>query len=99
MAKYHGKHYYLGAWNYAFLDILYLIPVIGLIFLLIHSFSDKNENRRHYARSYFARFLLGVLICAVAAGIFYLAAGSEAFRAKWAEITGELEHYANTVRY
>ena len=61
----------LSAWSYFGLSVLYAIPILGLIFLLIHSFSDKNENRRHYARSYFARFLLGVLIAIIDAVIKY----------------------------
>lgn len=92
MAKYHGKHYYLGAWSYVFLDILYLIPIIGLIFLIVHSFSDKNENRKHYARSYFARFLLILIICLVGIGIFYLVVGSEAFVAQFNEFIYQLQH-------
>ena len=86
MAKYHGKHYYLGAWNYVFLDILYCIPIIGLIFLFVHSFSNKNENRRHYARSYFTRFLMLVIIALIVTGIFYLSVGSEAFSDKINEL-------------
>ena len=89
MAKYHGKHYYLGAWNYVFLDILYCIPIIGFIFLLVHSFSDKNENRRHYARSYFTRFLMAIIILLIVSGIFYLSAGSEAFTAKLNELSAQ----------
>jgi len=90
MAKFHGKNYYLGAWSYVFLDILYMIPIIGFIFLLVHSFSDKDENRRHYARSYFARFLLALIIVLIAGGAFYLIAGSEAFVQKMNEITAQL---------
>lgn len=89
MAKFHGKHYYLGAWSYVLLDILYIIPVIGFIFLLVHSFSDQDENRRHYARSYFARLLLAIIICLIAVGVFYLAAGQEAFVAKINEIVSQ----------
>ena len=92
MAKYHGKHYYLGAWSYVFLDILYFIPIIGLIFLLVHSFSDKDENRRHYARSYFARLLLILIIGLVGTGIFYLVVGSDAFVARFNELFYQLQH-------
>ena len=79
MPKFHGKYAYLSSWQYVLLSILYLIPGIGLIFLLVHSFSTANENRRNYARSYFARLLLILIITAVAAGIFYLAVGQETF--------------------
>ena len=79
MAKFHGKRYYLGAWNYVLLDILYMIPVIGLIVLLIHAVGDKNDNRRYYARSYFARLLVFVGILVIAAGLYYVIAGQQAF--------------------
>ena len=79
MGKFRGKHYYLGAWNYVLLDILYFIPVIGWLCLLAHAFSDKNENRKHYARSYFVRFLMILIISAAAAGVCYLVLGQDKF--------------------
>ena len=96
MAKYHGKHYYLGAWNYVFLNILYAIPIVGLIFLLIHSFSEKNENRRHYARSYFAGFLLIFIIVTIVAVAFYLANGQEAFIGKTKEFFQQIQSFGKT---
>lgn len=52
----------LGAWAYFGLSILFSIPIIGLIFLIVFSFSDANINRRNYARSYFIIFVvMGVL--------------------------------------
>ena len=86
MAKFHGKHYYLGAWSYAFLDQLYLIPIVGLIFLIIHAFNTTNENLRHYARSYFARFVLWLGIAAVLGVIVYLAGGQQAFTEQMNEL-------------
>ncbi len=79
MAKYKGETEYLGAWSYAFLGILYSIPIIGIIFLLLHSFSNNNENRRHYARSFFAKFLLAILIGGSAFLIMYFIIGPEEF--------------------
>ncbi len=75
MAKYRGSSNYIGAWHYVLLDILYAIPVIGLIMLLVHSFSQNNENRRHYARSYFARFLTAVIIIIAVVLIMYFTLG------------------------
>ena len=43
----------LGAWAYVGLSILFSIPIVGLICLIVFSFSDANINRRNYARSYF----------------------------------------------
>ena len=48
--------------GYIMLNILYMIPVIGLIFILAHSASYKNLNRRNYARSYLIAIFLIILI-------------------------------------
>ena len=95
MPKYHGKYHYLGAWGYVLLDILYCIPVVGLICLLIHAFSDKNENRRHYARSYFVRILLILIVCAITAGVAFLTLGSEGVSAKLTEIQERWDSFSN----
>jgi uncharacterized membrane protein len=96
MPKFRGKHYYLGAWNYVLLDILYMIPGVGLIFLLVHSFSEKNENRRHYARSYFVRLLMAIVILGVAVGLYYLIAGSDAFSDLLKKITDQYKNLFGT---
>jgi hypothetical protein len=57
----------LGAWAYFLLTVLFSIPIIGLIFLIIFSFSDANINRRNYARSYFC--MMVVMIVLVVAGV------------------------------
>ncbi len=79
MAKYRGKSDYLGAWRYAFLSALYAIPVIGLIAVLAHSFSNHNENRRHFARSYFTRLLLTIIIIVIYFTVMYFVVGPNAF--------------------
>ena len=56
----------LGAWAYFALSILFALPVIGLIFLIIFSFSDANINRRNYARSYFCMLVVCLVLLAVA---------------------------------
>lgn len=79
MKVYRGKSEYLGAWSYVFLEILYCIPLLGLICAIIHSFSDKNTNRKHFARSFFARLLLVIIVAAVIVLILYLSLGHDAF--------------------
>ncbi len=76
MPTYRPKHYYMGAWKYVFLDLLYMIPLIGTIFLIAHCFSNANENRKHYARSYFARLIAVLVIIGLVLGICYLTMGS-----------------------
>ena len=55
----------LSAWAYFGYEILFAIPLIGFICLLIFSFSDKNINRRNFARSYFCALLIAVIIIVV----------------------------------
>ncbi|MEG1384510.1 MAG: hypothetical protein RSD08_04335 [Oscillospiraceae bacterium] len=57
-------------WGYVGYFLLFSIPIVGLIFLIVFAFSDKNRNRRNFARGYFVY----MLICAVVfSGIAYLA--------------------------
>jgi drug/metabolite transporter (DMT)-like permease len=55
----------ISAWGYVGYSLLYSIPVIGLIFLLVHTFSNKKINRRNYARSYWCWLIIALLIMAV----------------------------------
>lgn len=48
----------LSSWAYWGLSILYAIPVIGFVFLIIFSFSNKNINRRNFTRSYWCRIVV-----------------------------------------
>ncbi|MBR4473679.1 MAG: hypothetical protein IKS55_08575 [Oscillospiraceae bacterium] len=71
MSDYYGSEEYrpLGAWSYFGLTILYTLPIIGLIFLLIHTFSGKNINRRSFARSRWCRLLVIILSFLIIYGI------------------------------
>lgn len=55
----------LSAWAYVGYSILYAIPVIGFIFLIIFSISDKNINRRNFSRSYFLIALIAIVAIVV----------------------------------
>lgn len=57
----------LSPWAYFGLQILYSIPIVGFIFLMIHTFSSGNLNRRSFARSYWCGLLIVGGIAAVAA--------------------------------
>ena len=77
MASYQGEGKYIGAWHYVGLEILYAIPVIGWIFLLVHCFLPENPNRMHFARHYFVRLLLAIVILAIVALVLYLTVGRQ----------------------
>lgn len=65
-----GKYGYEGpeefrlvtAWGYVGYTLLYLVPFVGLVFLLVFTFSSKNIPRRCFARSYWCWFLSCVMI-------------------------------------
>ena len=56
----------LSAWAYFGYKILFSIPIIGLICLIIFSFSDDNINRKNYARSYFCIYALLAFVLLIA---------------------------------
>ncbi len=77
----------LGAWAYFGLSILFSIPIIGLIFLIVFSFSDANIHRRNYARSYFCMLIVILVIIGVLFATGLLAQTIDAIR------TGAWPHY------
>lgn len=57
-----NKYRPLGAWSYFGYQILFMIPLAGLICLIVFSFSDSNINRRSFARSYFCAYAILIVI-------------------------------------
>mgnify|MGYP003300956317 CR=1 FL=1 len=63
------KYRPLGAWGYFWYNILFSIPVIGLIALIVCSASSKNIVRRGYARSYWCALVVGLIFLVAVAGV------------------------------
>ena len=78
MSEFSGKYKPVSAWGYFGLTLLYALPLIGFIFLLIHSFSDANINRRNFARSHWCILLLLVFLFLIGIGLAYAQGGAEA---------------------
>ena len=55
----------LSPWKYFLLNILYAIPLIGLIFMICHAIGSQNINKRNYARSFFCILIVVLVIFAV----------------------------------
>ena len=55
----------LSPWAYLGYNILFGIPVIGLICLFVFAFSNANINRRNYARSFFCVYAILIIVCVV----------------------------------
>lgn len=86
MANYYtgdSKYRPLGAWSYFGYTILFNIPIVGLILLIIFSFSDSNINRRNYARSYWCVYLVAIILFAVIALVLLLTAGTQGVANFW----------------
>lgn len=66
----------ISAWGYVGWDILFAIPVVGLIILIVFACGGtSNINRKKYARSKFCAFLLGLIIALVIFLVFYFVFG------------------------
>ena len=72
------KYRPMGLLGYVWRTLLYIIPVLGLIFLIRGACNSKNISRRSYARSFLLSWILiGAVSCAyvialVALGFFEL---------------------------
>ena len=69
------KYRPISAWGYFGYNLLFMLPIAGLILLIVFSFDNSNINRRNYARSYFCGLLIVIIILivlvALGAGTFY----------------------------
>ena len=62
----------ISMWGYFGYEILFTIPIIGLILLIIFSVGGtSNVNLRNFARSFFCVYILLIIVAviAVSAGI------------------------------
>ncbi len=55
----------ISAWGYFWYRVLFSIPLAGLIFAIVFSFSNKNINRRNLARSQFCGLLIAAIFCVI----------------------------------
>ena len=63
----------ISAWGYIGYQILFSLPIIGIILILVFSFGGiKNENVRNFARFYVLSFVIAIILIIVlfALGIF-----------------------------
>ncbi len=55
----------ISAWGYVGYNLLFSIPLVGFILLIVFAFDSSNLNRRSYARSFFATWLIIAIIVAI----------------------------------
>jgi hypothetical protein len=64
------KNVPVSAWRYYGYQLLFSIPILGVICLIAVALFAQNVNIRSFARSYFC----GVIIVAILVGLLYLIA-------------------------
>ena len=65
----------LSSWAYVGYNILFAIPIVGLILVIVFALDNNNINRRNYARSFIITWLIALaifilLFFVLGAGIF-----------------------------
>ncbi len=58
----------LSPWSYFGYELLFQIPVVGFILLIVYSFSNKNINRRNFARFHFCALAVLLILAAITVG-------------------------------
>jgi hypothetical protein len=69
------KYRPLSPWAYFGYSILFALPIIGFIMLIVFSCKKSNINRRNFARSYWCKLILCIIIIAVAVLVAALTVG------------------------
>lgn len=54
-------------WGYFGYQLIFSIPIVGLIMAIIWSFSAKNQNLKNYARSQFCWLIIYMIILVIIA--------------------------------
>ena len=53
----------ISVWGYLGYNILFALPIIGIIMILVFSFGkDRNVNVKNYARSYILVYVIGAVL-------------------------------------
>lgn len=59
----------ISMWGYFGYEILFSIPLIGLICLIVFAFASKNKNVKNFARSYFCMLILVIVLAVICLAI------------------------------
>lgn len=74
----------ISMWGYFGYEILFAIPIVGLILLIVFSFGGtRNVNLKNFARSYFCFLIIGfilLIILFLSLGTFIFSNASNALR-------------------
>lgn len=56
----------ISMWGYFGYELLFAIPIVGLILAIVWSFGAGNINLRNFARSHFCIIIISVVLCIIA---------------------------------
>lgn len=57
----------ISMWGYFGYQILFAIPIVGLICLIVFAITAKNVNLKNFARSYFCVLIIAIIVFAIVA--------------------------------
>ena len=63
--QYSDRYAHISAWGYFGYQLLFSIPIIGLIALICCALFAHNLNLRSFARSYFCGFIVAVVLIVI----------------------------------
>lgn len=62
----HEKFRPISAWGYIGYQILFSLPILGLILMIVFACSNENVNRRNYARANLILIVISAIFTVVA---------------------------------
>ena len=60
----------ISMWGYFGYELLFSIPVLGLIFLIVFAVSAKNVNLKNFARSFLLATIIGIVLVFIIFSLF-----------------------------
>ena len=59
----------ISMWGYFGYEILFAIPIVGLILAIVWSFGAHNINLRNFARSHFCLIIIAIVVMIIAGSL------------------------------
>ncbi|MBQ8298816.1 MAG: hypothetical protein IJX99_02945 [Clostridia bacterium] len=87
----------LSPWAYFGYNVLFAIPIIGLIVLIVLAFNKDNIHRRNYARSYFCAMLISVVLMIPLAFIVFQGSTETISQAGFASFVMDISEMRNMI--
>ena len=62
MEEIRESHKPISPWGYIGYEILYAIPVVGLVLAIIFSITSKNKNLKNFAKAQLIMIVIGIVL-------------------------------------